>query len=99
MNQNPTFYEHRQFLNEGSGLAAIEARISGSEYGTDTKRTRSVDGGISISDCSRRIELDFDVYDNQAMEERLAKIDSLIKTFREFRAAFVKAAKWRGEKA
>lgn len=38
----------------------------------------SVDGSLTISDCSRRIDLAIDSYSEQARKDTLAKLDKLI---------------------
>lgn len=63
-------YHSRKFLNKTNGLAAIEASGSFSNY--------SIDFSIAFSDCSRKVELEFYMYDNKSIKERMEKLDLLI---------------------
>ena len=63
-------YHSRKFLNKSSGMAAIEVSCSVSSY--------SIDCGIAISDCNRKIELDFYSWDKKTTKEKLNKLDLII---------------------
>jgi hypothetical protein len=62
----------RKFLNKAEGLAAIECSVSGLSY------MSGVDATISITDCSRQVNMDFSVYNVKDLDSRLAKLDLLI---------------------
>ena len=48
---------------------------------------------VQISDCDRRIALDFCLHDADEHENNLYKVDTLISSLRTFRRALVKAQK------
>jgi hypothetical protein len=83
------YLNSRKFLNRSSGVAAIETTVEITQY---SKGDVVVDAGISISDCNKRINLEFGVYEKKDVAAKLAKIDLLISEFTKFRAAFKKAA-------
>lgn len=82
-------YYKREFLNrEGhNGLAAILADVG------DPGKQNYFDATLTISDCSRNISLEF-WYDEEdgSVDNSLEKIDIIIKTLREFKSAYKKAA-------
>jgi len=53
----------------------------------------STEAYLQISDCDRRIRLDFCIHDLDDHENNLHKIDTLISSLRSFRRAVVKAQK------
>src|SRR5688572_9392761 len=75
-------FKYRTFLNPVSGLASAEINTSFSNE-------RSFSGSVDITDCSRRIMLDFDVYvvetpkeeREKLINERIQKCDYLIAVF------------------
>ncbi len=87
----PKFKDHkvirRKFLNKKEGLAAIETFV--------TTEFDSVSANVEISDCNRKISLDFYSYNDSAKEanQRLEKLDILINTLTEFRKDYVLATK------
>jgi hypothetical protein len=82
MNETEVYYK-RGFLNDQEGLAAFEAYIY--QYAGDW-----VDACFSISDCSRKISLEFG-YVPTKLQERLNKIDTLIKELENFREAMLQS--------
>lgn len=86
------FYE-RQFLNDEGhhNLAAILAEVDLWES--------SIEGCIEISDCGRKIELDFWASNDSDYQNGLKKLDRLIDTISGFREAYVSAnqkVEWKG---
>ena len=60
----------RKFLNKKEGLAAIECGIDVSNY--------CVNAGVSITDCNRKVSLDFCIYDAKEYDAKLAKLELVI---------------------
>jgi len=81
--KNKTFHQSRKFLNKKEGFAAIQTHVS-VEY---TEVTASID----ISDCSRKISLDFWSWKEKDYKPKLEKIDLLISELTSFRDSFVEA--------
>jgi predicted ribosome quality control (RQC) complex YloA/Tae2 family protein len=79
----------RKFLNNNRGLGAIECEIETSSYGGNSMY---VDAGIVISDCYRRIQLDFGISEKKDVASKLAKIKMLIAELSKFETALEKAA-------
>jgi hypothetical protein len=68
----------RGFLNTEEGLAAFEAKVD--YYNPDF-----VYGSFEITDCNRKISLNFDFTDSKEKENTKFKIDTLIKELEDFR--------------
>lgn len=79
----------RKFLNSNKGLGAIECEIETSSYGGNSMY---VDAGIVISDCHRRVQLDFGISEKKDVAQKLAKIDQLIVDLVKFQTALKQAA-------
>jgi|694.fasta_scaffold49500_6 hypothetical protein len=62
----------RKFLNKAEGLAAIECSVG------DLQFSYGVDASISITDCSRQVNIDFSIYNLKDLDSRLAKLNLLI---------------------
>ena len=60
----------RKFLNKKDGLAAIECRIEVSNY--------SVNADVAITDCNRKVSLDFCIYEAKEYDVKLAKLELII---------------------
>jgi len=75
----------RKFLNKKEGLAAVETFVT-----TDFD---SISASVEISDCNRKINLDFYTYSisTKDTKERLDKLDTLINMLQEFRSDFIMA--------
>lgn len=63
-------YHSRKFLNKKHGTAAIECSGSFTDY--------SLDIDISITDCSRKVSLDFYAMTPKDAKEKLVKFDLLL---------------------
>jgi len=63
-------YHSRKFLNKKQGVAAIECDAELADY--------SCYASVTISDCSRRISLDFTSYDAKEFDDKHAKLVSII---------------------
>lgn len=85
-------YYSRHWLNPpGGGNAFIQTEIEIPE--SDRERTW-IEAYVSIADCSRNIQLDFCTYTDSRHDTppaKLAKLDLLIDTLTEFRAAYVES--------
>ena len=65
-------------------------------YATVNERWNQwLDGGITISDCSRQITLDFMSSDDADFKNCLYKLDTLIEVLQEYRDAY--EAEWNKE--
>lgn len=76
----------------GGGLAAYE--VTCEEYKRETESdddedslsySHSVDCSISITDCYRKVTLDFEAGNKTELKQRLHKIDTLIKELNEIK--------------
>lgn len=63
-------YHVRKFLNKTSGMAALEINASYEAWNFNCD--------VTISDCNRRIDLDFNMWEPKNVKEKLAKLDLLI---------------------
>ena len=75
-------HHSRKFLNKTTGVAAIETNIDTTEW------CGGVDGTITISDCSRRVNLDFSVYDVKDLDAKIAKLHLLLDEISNFRDVY-----------
>jgi len=77
-------YKKRAFLNPYDGMAAVDAKVTLSDQPTYTE----VDAGLSFSDCSQTIHLDFDLWNSSVtktyMRKRRAKLELMRKTVNDF---------------
>lgn len=86
MNPNESRFYIREFLNKpghhstGHILAYVEK--------TDVNRKYSGSVGFTLADCSRQIDLAFDLDNADDRENSLYKLDLLIKSLQQFRKAF-----------
>jgi hypothetical protein len=79
------FLNSRKFLNKTEGLAAIETYIS-VDY-------NDICGHVDISDCNRKISLDFWAIDPTKATSRLQKLDLIISELNKFKEAYLEAVK------
>lgn len=79
----------RDFLNLNKGMAAFEYSIDAGQYEGSSKLY--VNGRFCVSDCSRKVELDFDSYDEDDRKNAMHKTDSLVNALQEFREYMVQA--------
>lgn len=63
-------YHSRKFLNKTNGMAAIEVNADYSAWNFDCN--------VTLTDCNRRIDLDFGMWGAKNIKEKLAKLDLLI---------------------
>lgn len=75
-------YYSRKFLNKTTGIAAVECSIETSQY------IGGFDGSICITDCSRKVNLDFSVYDVKDLDAKLAKLHLLLDEISNFRDVY-----------
>ena len=66
-------YHSRKFLNKKTGIAAIETTVESYEWSAG-----GVDSTVTISDCSRKVMLDFSLYCKKDIDEKLEKLNLLI---------------------
>jgi hypothetical protein len=74
-NENSVKYYKRGFLNKGEGMAAFEANV---EFEDWEDYIGCVTAHFSITDCNRKVCLDFCAHDQQAYEDSMNKINILI---------------------
>jgi hypothetical protein len=86
----------RGFLNKGSGMAAFEADIEGSQYETDGEKY--ISSYFSITDCNRKISLDFSGSLEENRENNLHKLNTLIDELAEFRTKMLELYAWLDDK-
>lgn len=75
-------HHSRKFLNKSTGVGAIECDIGSTDW------CGGLDGTITISDCSRRVNLDFSVYDVKDLDTKLAKLHLLLEEIGAFRDVY-----------
>jgi hypothetical protein len=63
-------YHVRKFLNKTKGIACIEvdANYTAWNFGCD----------VTLTDCNRRIDLDFNMWEAKAVKEKMDKLNLLI---------------------
>ena len=83
MSKIKTKYHSRKFLNKKNGMAAIECTGDVSIY--------SMDVDIAISDCSRKVNLDFYAHSPKEAKEKLDKLDLLLSEIAAARCYYVDA--------
>lgn len=76
-------YYKRGFLNQSEGMAAFEADIC-YEPGEETTY-RSVCATFSVTDCGRKIELDFYASCKSDVENNRYKLNTLIAELQQFK--------------
>ena len=82
-------YVDKQFLSEGygeSGNIVVQFSSPTLEDYKESNYWRSIDGDVSISDCSKTICLDFTFTDEVTMMKRIAKIDKMIEMLQNARS-------------
>jgi hypothetical protein len=77
-------YHSRKFLNKTTGIAAIEVNMESYAWSSG-----GVDATVSISDCSRHINLDFSVYSKKDLTARIQKLDLLITELTKLQEMFI----------
>ena len=80
-------YHSRKFLNKTTGIAAIETNIESYQWSSG-----GVDATVSISDCTRHINLDFSVYSKKDLDEKIKKLDLLITELTRLQQVFIENA-------
>jgi hypothetical protein len=63
-------YHSRKFLNKSGGMAAIEINAGYSAWNFDCN--------VSLSDCNRRIDLDFSMWGPKNIKEKMDKLNLII---------------------
>lgn len=76
-------YYSRKWLNQKEGTAFIEASIEDSY-------SKYKDSTLNISDCNKKISLDFSFHTQKEKKEKLKKLDLLINELKEFKLALEK---------
>lgn len=82
----------RGFLNENEGLAIFETEVRTSNEWRDDQVSNYMNAGITLSDCSRRIYLEFEVGSEEELEQRTKKIKHLLSVVQEFHDKFMEGA-------
>ena len=81
-------YVDKQFLSEcygESGSMVVQFSSPTLEDYEESSYWRTIDGDISISDCSKTICLDFNFSDEVTMKKRIAKLDKMIEMLQNVR--------------
>ena len=87
MSERKIEYYKRGFLNTTThGMAAFEARV-------DKDDGQYVSAGFAITDCSRKVSLDFDCWDKPDIQNARDKLRTLITELTEFEVQFEDAVK------
>jgi len=71
-------YHVRKFLNKKNGMAALEIHANYEAWNFNCD--------VTISDCNRRIDLDFNMWGAKQVKEKLVKLDLLIDELTALRA-------------
>jgi hypothetical protein len=87
-------YYKRGFLNREKGTAIFEADVSIEDYEDEG----SFSANFDISDCYKKISLDFYVGSKKQLTEKLRKVDNLIKELTNFKEAMIRASMVKKEK-
>jgi hypothetical protein len=66
-------YHVRKFLNKSNGIAALEIHSNYTAWNFDC--------GITLTDCNRRIDLDFSMWNHKEAKDKLDKLNLLITEF------------------
>ena len=67
---NKKKYHSRKFLNKASGMAAIEVSANYTQWNFDCN--------VTLSDCNRRIDLDFNMWEAKNVKTKMDKLNLLI---------------------
>ena len=81
-------YVDKQFLSEcygESGSMVVQFSSPTLEDYKESNYWRTIDGDVSISDCSKTICLDFTFHDEATMKKRIAKLDKMIEMLQNVR--------------
>jgi hypothetical protein len=82
-------YHKRGFLNKARGTAVFECSV---DHGpAEESFYNSVCANFCITDCARKIELDFYAHDKESEVNCLHKIDTLITELQSFKANLLEA--------
>jgi hypothetical protein len=71
-------YHVRKFLNKNNGMAAIEISAGYSAWNFDCN--------VSLSDCNRRIDLDFTMWGAKNIKEKMDKLNLIINELNSLKA-------------
>jgi hypothetical protein len=96
MKKEDVIFDRKEFLNLAghNGQANIVAIITKDRWGNDdNKLNRSVDIKLDFADCTRVVNLDFDVDGDYARENSINKVDVLLDVLNDFRKALIKECK------
>lgn len=92
MSDKPKNYVYnRKFLNPKKGLASIEWHVE--DYKSSYNEGYTIDGDVTISDCSRTITLDFFSSSDEDVHAAIYKIEYLMMQLEEFKRNFYSAVK------
>ncbi len=69
-------FHNRGFLNQSEGIAAFEYYINVDD---ENSRHSYLSGEFTISDCSRQVCLDFGIFEEKDIEDKLEKVQLLIR--------------------
>lgn len=94
MKKKDVIFDRKEFLNLAghNGQANVVANIVDWNSGYD-KLERNVDIKLDFADCSRVVNMDFDIGDEYNRENSIHKVDVLIDVLKDFRKALIKECK------
>lgn len=82
----------RGFLNADEGMAAYEAEVRTSSEWREDGYNDYMSAGITLTDCTRRIYLEFEVSCKEQLNQRKEKMSLLLKVVQEFHDKFMEGA-------
>jgi hypothetical protein len=89
------FYR-RQFLNKprhhSTALVLAEITENTTDYGDSKPARYWFDADITLSDCNRQINLDFNAHDEHSLRNSLSKLKNLQKVITQFQQAYEEVA-------
>lgn len=95
MKKEDVIFDRKEFLNLAghNGQANVVANIVNWTNKYNDKLERNVDIKLDFADCSRVVNMDFDIDDEYARENSIHKVDVLLDVLKDFRKVLIKECK------
>jgi translation initiation factor 2 gamma subunit (eIF-2gamma) len=95
MKKEDVIFDRKEFLNLAghNGQANVVANIVNWTNKYNDKLERNVDIKLDFADCSRVVNMDFDIGDEYARENSIHKVDVLLDVLKDFRKVLIKECK------
>lgn len=77
-------YYKRGFLNKNTGMAAFDATLIQADW-----KDSVFEGEFCITDCNRKVALEFSFHNKSTYKEQMYKLDKLISELAKFRDAMI----------